>query len=127
MKNRDNSLSGEVKEVVQDIFTDYSIKENQAISQSNNFHRHNDTSDVALIMLLPYLAGALTGCAMARLFGGEHTMTAEYFVFGVVFAFLSGTFNNHFKKNLEWKYAFIRSIIVILPLIVIFLLLTILY
>ena len=120
INNGDKSLSEEIREVLQDIDTDYAIKEQQMNKNRVRFGRNNDSLGVPLYMLLPYIFGAITGCALARLFGGENTMPLEYTIFGLFFAFLSGLFHNHYQKNLMWKYALIRSIAVMLPFSIVF-------
>ncbi len=62
-------------------------------------------------MLFPHIAGAVIGCAFARMFNSG---LIGYVIMGVIFAFLVGVHKSTYDDQITLKYAVIKNIVLIL-------------
>jgi len=79
-------------------------------------------------ILLPHILGALTGCAITKLFG---LGINGYYILGLIFALAGGVYKSCRYDNISFKHSLIKNIIIIIipfiPLLTFFLVIKIMF
>ncbi|MDE5945880.1 MAG: hypothetical protein K2G63_01035, partial [Oscillospiraceae bacterium] len=93
---------------IKDEFNNFEIDYQDYIDTFGKPQREDPLGYALFKIMKPQLLGMILGFAIARIF---HSGFYGYLIFGIIFAFLTGTWSNHEFNNLDWKYSLWKNFV----------------